>query len=157
MMTVRLRLGVILARWALWERKAVRTDVSRLAMCCHWTDCDLNRHMNNSRYLALMDLGRYHYVLVSGLARHVLRRGWFPMLVRVEIDFRRPIGPGQRFTLETRITRVGTKSVVLAQRFWLGDELACEALATGLFASKGKAQEVAPLLEERGLLPPVEY
>ena len=65
MMTVRTRLWGVLARWWLFERKLSPTGESRLSMRCWWSDCDINRHMNNSRYLALMDVGRYHFILRS--------------------------------------------------------------------------------------------
>jgi acyl-CoA thioesterase FadM len=154
MITVRLRLGLILARWLLRERHQPDQPVSRLALRCHWPDCDINRHMNNSRYLGLMDLGRYHYMLVSGLGREVWRRRWFPVLARAEIDFKKSLAPGDRFVLETRLEAVGTKSATLVQRFWLGDELVAEARVVGLFVHKGRSQALTPLMEDHAHLLP---
>lgn len=148
MMTVRLRLAAMLARWFLVERGAAPVPVSRLPMRCTLLDCDINRHMNNSRYLALMDVGRYHLTIASGLGRELWRRRWFPVLVRAEIDFKRSIKPGERFVLETSVAEVGTKRVVLAQRFWLGETLAAEALVTGVFVHRGKGQAIAELIAQ---------
>lgn len=156
MMTVRLRLGWIVARWALFERNRPLQTESRLRLRCVWADCDINCHMNNSRYLALMDLGRYHYSLVTGLARVFLRRKWFPVLARAEIDFKRPIKPGERIVLETVPLRVGEKSATLSQRFWVGEELAADALATVVFLHRGKSQEIAGLLEDLPHLRPAD-
>jgi acyl-CoA thioesterase FadM len=105
--------------------------------------------MNNSRFLALMDVGRYHLVLVSGLGRELmLRRGWRPVLVRAAVDFKSSLKPGDRFVLETQMERVGTKSSVLVQRFWKGDKLVAEGRATAVFLKEGKTQDVSHLLEE---------
>ena len=148
MMTVRLRLATLLARWALRERRAEASPVSRLSMRCWPFDCDINRHMNNSRYLALMDLGRWHFLLVTGLYRTIWRRRWAPVAVRVEIDFKKSLRPGERFTLETAQETVGTKSATLVQRFWRDDELCAEARVVVLFIHKGKSQPLAEALAE---------
>lgn len=153
MVTVRIRLGLLLAKWWLLERKQPPQAVSRVKMRCIWPDADINRHMNNSRYLALMDLGRYHFMLASGLYKDLFfKRGWFPVLVGVSIDFRKSIKPGDRFTLETRLVDSPGKAAILRQRFWLGDQLAAEATATALFLKGGKVQPLGDVHERYGHL-----
>ncbi|MFN3430334.1 MAG: acyl-CoA thioesterase [Candidatus Sericytochromatia bacterium] len=155
MMSVRLRLAGVLAHWWLKERQLPPQPESRLAMRCWWTDCDINRHMNNSRYLAIMDVGRWHYILATGMAGGLKARGWFPVAVRVEIDYKQSIHPGERFELETDCEKVGTKSATLRQRFWLdGGVLAAEAKVIVLFLHKGKSQELAPLMADYPLAAP---
>jgi YbgC/YbaW family acyl-CoA thioester hydrolase len=157
MMSVRIRLALTLARWALIERRQAPQAVSRLPMRCWLSDLDINCHMNNSRFLALMDVGRYHLMLVSGLGRELMvRRGWRPVLVRAEVDFKSSLKPGDRFVLETQMERVGTKSSVLVQRFWKGDKLVAEGRATAVFLKGGKSQDMSSLLGEWGHLLPVE-
>lgn len=158
MMTVRLRLGWVLARWALWERGQAPQTVSRLAMRTQVTDLDINGHMNNSRYLALMDVGRYHFMLASGLGKElILQRRWRPVLVRAEVDFKASLEVGDRFVLETQMERVGTKSSVMVQRFWKGDTLVAEGKATAVFLKGGKSQDLSDLMGEWGhLLPTVD-
>lgn len=148
MMTVRLRLGAMLARWALFDRKKPAEAVSRLPMRVWWADCDINRHMNNSRYLALMDMGRWHFLLVTKLHEPMRRKQWFPVAVRVEIDYKKSLNPGDRFVLETQQEAVGTKSATILQRFWRGDELCAEARVIVLFLHKGKSQVLKELLDE---------
>ncbi len=147
MMSVRVRLAAILARWCLFERKRAPVTTSELVMRVWPTDCDLNMHMNNSRYLALMDAGRWHYLLRTGLAAEVWRRRWAPVAVRVEIDFKKSLAPGERFRLETQTERLGERSVTMHQRFWRGDELAAEARVVCLWRHAGESQAVAPLYE----------
>lgn len=147
MMTVRLRIGAMLARWALFGRKAPPVATSRLALRCVWTDCDINGHMNNSRYLALMDLGRWHYMLATGLWRFTWREKWAPVAVRVEIDYKKSLKPGDRFELETQAVSATERSVTIRQRFWLDGVLAAEARVVVLFMHRGKVQALAPLLD----------
>ncbi|MGL4397002.1 MAG: acyl-CoA thioesterase, partial [Hyphomicrobium sp.] len=52
-------------------------------------DLDLMRHMNNGRYLTLMDLGRTDLMLCSGLWRVALANKWTPIASAVVIRFRR--------------------------------------------------------------------
>ena len=43
-------------------------------------DLDLSMHMNNGRYLTLMDLGRIDLMLGMGLAGASFKAGWTPIL-----------------------------------------------------------------------------
>ncbi len=152
MMTVRLRLPGILAHWFLLERPKGPQPISRVAMRCWPWDCDVYRHMNNSRYLGLMDLGRYHFIFCSGLWREIHRQKAYPVMVRAEIDFRRSIRMFGKFVLESSSMRVGQKSVVVRQRFLMGEEVAAEAQVTITFVKNGRPTEVAPLLAPLGEL-----
>ena len=49
-------------------RLAIPTDVSVLGLRVLPNDLDLSLHMNNGRYLTVMDLGRLDLILRSGLA-----------------------------------------------------------------------------------------
>jgi acyl-CoA thioesterase FadM len=68
------------------------------------TDLDLNGHMNNGRYLTLVDLALATVFIRSGFARLCLRKGWRPMGGGSVVYFRRGLTVFQRFTL--RFTHV---------------------------------------------------
>jgi acyl-CoA thioesterase FadM len=91
--------------------------VSRLAFRVLPTDLDLNGHMNNGRYLTLMDLGRLDHVLRSGLWRPIWQNGWAPMLGSAVIRYRRELRLFQRFELETRIVTWTDTTAVMEQTF----------------------------------------
>ncbi len=80
-------------------------------------DLDPSVHMNNGRYLTLMDLGRFDLMLGSGLWREVLRRRWTPIASAVAIRFQRELRPFQKFALETRLLCWTPSIVVMEQRF----------------------------------------
>ena len=81
------------------------------------TDLDTSGHMNNGRYLTLMDFGRLDIMVGSGLWRSVLRYKWTPIANAVMIRFRRELKLFQRFRLESRILAWETTTVVMEQVF----------------------------------------
>jgi acyl-CoA thioesterase FadM len=80
-------------------------------------DLDLFGHVNNGRYLTLMDLGRLDIVLASGLVRIMRQRHWYAVAATVEIRFQRPLKLWQRYTLTTEIVDWNDAWFVFEQRF----------------------------------------
>jgi len=108
-------------------------DASRIAFRVWPTDCDLNMHMNNGRYLTFMDLGRTHLLGQTGLWRPMWRSGWFPVLGAAEINYIRPIDPLQKFDLVSRLLAWDEKYFYIEQRFEVGRRLHAIALVKGVF------------------------
>ena len=109
-------------------------------------DLDLNAHMNNGRYLTLMDLGRMDLIVRGGLMRLVLKHRWQPLVGAATIRFRRSLKPFQRYSLTTRVVGWDEKWFFLEQQFLQGDQLAAQAYVQVLFRSHGRGREgnVAP-------------
>lgn len=106
----------------LWLANRRQPDVhglaaSRLALRVLPGDIDLFGHVNNGRYLTLMDLGRLHVAMRSGLFRVMRRRGWHAAASAVEIRFRRPLKLWRRFVLVTEIADWDADWFVFEQRF----------------------------------------
>ncbi len=106
------------------------------------TDLDLNGHMNNGRYLTLMDLGRLDFVVRTGLGRALWRRKWRPMVGSATIRFRRSLLPFQRYDLKTRVLCWDEKWVYMEQRFVVSGHTVAVGLVKGLF--RGPAGNVPP-------------
>ena len=68
-------------------------------------DLDLNGHMNNGRYLTIVDLGLVTLFIRSGFARLCFAKGWRPMGGGSIAYFRRGLNLFQRYTL--RLAPVG--------------------------------------------------
>ena len=94
-------------------------DVSVLTFRVWLHDLDVSAHMNNGRYLALMDLGRTDIMLRSGLWREVWKNKWTPIASAISISFRREMRLWQKFRLETRLVCWDTTLVVMEQIFTL--------------------------------------
>lgn len=116
-MNLYLRLLWLLLTFRFRRRLVPPLDVSRLKLRVLPTDLDINLHMNNGRYLTLMDLGRMDLMLRSGLWRMVLKNRWIPIMSSTMIRFRRELEPFQAFVLESRILFWSKQQFVMEQRF----------------------------------------
>jgi acyl-CoA thioesterase FadM len=68
-------------------------------------DLDINGHMNNGRYLTLVDLMLVEYFVRSGFAKAMLKAGWRPMSGGAFITYRKGLKPWQRYRI--RFTLAG--------------------------------------------------
>jgi acyl-CoA thioesterase FadM len=77
--------------------------VSTISLIVLPNDLDVNLHMNNGRYLTVMDLGRLDLFIRGGLMRAVRGAGWRPVLSAAKIRFRRELRLWRRFRIESRV------------------------------------------------------
>ena len=66
-------------------------------------DLDVNGHMNNGRYLTVIDLMLVEYFVRTGFAAAMLRQGWRPMAGGSFISYRRGLKPFEAYTLRFRL------------------------------------------------------
>jgi len=99
------------------------------------TDLDFNLHMNNARYLAVMDLGRLDLIVRGGLWRAVLRQRWQPVLAGSVVRFRRPLTLFQTFHLKSRLLGWDERWLYLDHRIEGPDGLACHAVMRAAFVA----------------------
>jgi acyl-CoA thioesterase FadM len=78
-------------------------------------DLDLNAHMNNGRYLTIVDLMLVEYFVRTGFARGLLAAGWRPMSGGAFITYRRALKPWQVYRL--RFTLAGADEAWNYMRF----------------------------------------
>ncbi len=143
-----------------WRRPALNPAqaVSVLEFSVSLLDLDLSLHMNNGRYLQLMDLGRLDFLVRSGLWRAVRRHGWTPIASAVAIRYRRELRPLVRFRLETRLVSWAEASVVMEQVFVLMSgpqrgQVAARALFKGGIYSRAERKfvDTGRLMREIGV------
>jgi len=65
-------------------------------------DLDVNLHMNNGRYLTLLDLSLLEFFGRSGFLRAAMRQGLRPMAGGVLITYRRQLSAFQRYEIRFR-------------------------------------------------------
>jgi acyl-CoA thioesterase FadM len=135
-MNLYLRLFLLLFRLIGLPRRGAFEE-SRVSFRVLPTDCDVNFHMNNGRYLTFMDLGRVHMVAQIGLLGAVVKKRWMPVLAAAEITFIRPLAPFRKFDLVTRLVTWDDKYAYMEQRFESGGVLCAHAFVKGLFLVKG--------------------
>jgi acyl-CoA thioesterase FadM len=77
-------------------------EETRLHMRVQLRDCDFNLHVNNGRYLSLMDLGRTDAIGRARLFPVMRAHKWHPVAGGVTIRFRRELRYRSRYVLRTR-------------------------------------------------------
>lgn len=148
-MNLYLRLLIMLFRLIGLTRRGPLEE-SRVGFRVLPTDCDINFHMNNGRYLSFMDLGRLHLVAQIGLLRVILRKHWGAALGAAEINFIRPLAPFQKFELVTRLVTWDEKYAYMEQRFESSGVLCAHAFVKGLFLDKGTRVDNSAVVAELG-------
>lgn len=135
----------------------VATEKSSLTMRVLPNDLDINVHMNNGRYLTIMDLGRMDLMMRSGMMGQSREKGWMPVLGSATIRYRQPLKPLQKFTLESRILGWEDKWFYIEQKFIAASgknkgSIAAYAVVKGAFvnAKTGKAEKVEAVMDAIG-------
>lgn len=135
-MNLYIRLLIVIFK-ALFRRKIAPLETSVLRFRVLPTDLDLNMHMNNGRYLTLMDLGRIDLMMRTGMGRLVMQEKWMPVIASATVRFRRSLLPFQRFELHTRLLGWDDKWFFLEQRFVRDGRTVTIGLVKGLIRRSG--------------------
>lgn len=106
-------------------------------------DLDVNFHMNNGRYLTLMDLGRLDLIARNGLLRLVARERLMPLVGSAMMHYFRPLGPFSRYELRSRLLGWDEKWFYAEHRFEQRGTLMALGTIKGLF--RGRQGNVAPM------------
>ena len=130
--------------WSFFRPRLSWSDESRVWFRVWPNDLDINIHMNNGRYMSVMDLGRFDIILRTGLWRLVTRRRLQPVIASAMVRYRRPLAPFERFTLSTRLIGWDSKWLYIEHRLERRGELVCHGVVRGTF------------LERSGSVPPAE-
>lgn len=101
------------------------------------TDLDLNLHMNNGRYLTVMDLGRVDLFFRLGVVRAMRRLRWRGVVASEMVRFRRPLDPFQRYELRTRLLCWDERWFFMEHRFTRRGELMAWGLVKIQFSGRG--------------------
>jgi acyl-CoA thioesterase FadM len=124
---------VILRAW-FGKRRSLH-EPSRVYVRVWPNDLDLNIHMNNGRYLTLMDLGRMDLMLRTGAMKLWFGHGWQPMVALSTCRHFKALKCFQSFELRTRVLGWDEKWIYFEQRFLRGEQLhalaAVKALMVG--------------------------
>jgi acyl-CoA thioesterase FadM len=80
-------------------------------------DLDALLHMNNGRYLTILDLARVDLMMRSGLWKHLKAQGWYPVVTLETIRFHRSLELGNRYDVETRVIGWDEKHIFVEQGF----------------------------------------
>ena len=126
---------------SFFKKKIHAMEETSLSFCVWPNDLDLNGHMNNGRYLSIMDIGRMDWVLRLGIAGYVIKNKYIPVLSASSMRYRLPLLPFQKYDLTTRIVCWDEKWVFMEHRFVIrggkkDGAVAAIGLVKGSFYSK---------------------
>lgn len=141
-MNLYLRLLWLLLRLPWMKKQADPLAPAKLTMRVMPNDLDPYFHVNNGRYLTLMDLGRVHLMSVTGLLKPLRKKKWAPLLGSAKIHFIRPLFLFNKFTMTTQTIYWDEKWFYLEQKIFRKEELCAVSLFKVLFI--GKQGKVAP-------------
>ena len=152
-MNMYLRLLLFLLRVRAKSRLGI-WDTSHASFRVNLADLDVQRHMNNGRYLSIMDLGRMDLMLRSGFWKKVTDAGWYPVVAGQTITYRRSLTLGQRFELATRVIGHDERWIYMEQVFRRGDAVIADAVVRARFLrTSGGSVDVSEVLELVGQPP----
>lgn len=100
------------------------------------TDLDINRHMNNGRYLSIADVARFDMLKRTGLWSMLMQHRWYPVVQSSTITHRLSLLPWQRFTIESRVIGFDERAVYLEQRFVVKGQIAATLIVKGRFLKR---------------------
>jgi acyl-CoA thioesterase FadM len=135
-MNLYLRLIWLLIRLPFLKKQEDALAPSKLTMRVMLNDLDLNFHVNNGRYLTIMDLGRIHLIGVTGLYKYIRKNKWMPVLGSAKIHFLRSLGAFNKFTMTTQVIYWDEKWIYVEQKIFKKNELYVIALFKTLFVGK---------------------
>jgi acyl-CoA thioesterase FadM len=135
------RLFVIIFE-GFFRRKLHPLSESVLNLTVLPNDLDLNLHMNNGRFLSLMDLGRLDLLIRTDLASALFRHRWQPLVGAVNIRYKVSLLPFQRYRLRTKVIGWDEKWFYIEQRFERKNRTIAVGLVKALF--RGDHRNITP-------------
>ena len=134
----------------LWRTPLKLLDESVVEFRVWPNDLDLNLHMNNGRYLTLMDLGRFDLIFRMGMLRHMFRQRWQPVAASATIRFRHSLKPFRKFQIRTRLVCWDEQWIFFEQRFESEGRLVAQGLIRALLRVGAGNVSTAKILEVMG-------
>jgi len=105
-------------------------------------DLDINFHMNNGRYLSIMDLARVDLLLKSHMFWKLVINGYYPVVVSESIRFKKSLELFHKFEIITVIESWDDKDFFISQKFIRTGTIYAEGYIKGRFKQRGRKASV---------------
>lgn len=132
-----------------------RTDVfeNHTLKCRVWiTDQDMFQHMNNGRYLSIMDLALVHWMLRTGTWSSIRAKEWMPLAAYKDVSYVRMMRFPQAYTVETQLVGWQDSYIILKHDFLSKGRLVAATTTIGRLASdKGDKPTMQQVIDHIGL------
>ena len=129
--------------WLLLRRIWISKPISAFDPCYtnFWVnplDLDINFHMNNGRYLSIMDLGRIDLLLKARSFWSLILKGYYPVVASEGIRFKKALMPFQFFQIRTQIDYWNEKDFYIKQEFIQNNNVVAEGYIKARFLRRGQ-------------------
>jgi acyl-CoA thioesterase FadM len=135
----------------MFRRRLTLDDVSILPQRVWPDELDVNVHMNNAKYLAVMDLGRTDWIVRSGGWRLMIHEKMSPVVGGAMVRYRRSLKLFQRYDLKTRLLGWDDRWLYIEQVMECAEGIACIAVQRTTFTKNGKLVPPVELAAKLGL------
>jgi acyl-CoA thioesterase FadM len=109
-------------------------------------DLDINLHVNNGRYLALADIARLHWFVLTGTLGIARRHKAYPVVGDAIAKFRRDLQAFQTVEIHTRLLAWDSKWGFIEHRFVRAERVIGVVAIRGVFTGSGGRVDPAVLL-----------
>lgn len=138
-MNLYFRLIFLVIRSSFFKRRISIDETSLISLRVLPNDLDSNLHLNNGRFLTLMDLGRMDLTIRSGLLKMIFSDKLMPVASSVNIVFFKSLSLFEKFTLETKLVAWDEEWFYLRQRFLnKKNRVVASAIVKAAFKKKNK-------------------
>ncbi|HEY6491126.1 MAG: thioesterase family protein [Terracidiphilus sp.] len=142
------RIPALAIRQQMWPLPALGVlDEDRIRMHVWPHDIDLNLHMNNARYLSVMDYARIHLLARTRVLEHIVRARWQPLVGAVWMTYRRSLPLFSAFSIATRLLCWDARWFYFEQTFTGNDGLAALGWVKGMLRDAGAGLDPQQVLE----------
>ena len=119
-------------------------------------DIDLNLHLNNARYMNLMDYARAHMLARTLLLDRIVKKRWMPVLGAAWMTYRRSLPVFERYTIGSRIVGWDEKWFYMEHTFTGKKGVAAVGWVKGILVDKRGNVEPQRVIDpiEPGLVSP---
>ena len=122
-------------------------------------DVDVNFHMNNGRYLTIMDLGRIDILIRTGLWRVMNRQSLLGVVAAQRIRYRHALDPWDCFRVDSNVLGWNEDGIIFEHKMTRlrgGEEkMAATATVRFVFAARGRTKpKTAEVLGSAGIVGP---
>ena len=101
-------------------------------------DLDLNMHMNNGRYLTIMDLGRTDFTMKLDLHKLMVKEKWGAVATAINVVYLKPLSLFDSYTLKTKLIAWDDMWFYLEQKFVKDEIVVASAIVRATFLKGGK-------------------
>ena len=91
------------------------------------TDADFLWHLNNGRYLSLLDLARIKYLITTNSLKKIKRLGVYPVVASETIRFKKSIDMFKQFEIKTQLVGWDDKFFYIHHTLYCNNELCAMA------------------------------